>query len=252
MNNLSKILSKFKNKLVYKLSGIDQQAFGINFLNDIRLIEESPGLSKYLNSGHAQHIIDVGANVGRKSIQFANEFPNSKIWSLEPIKKTYAELEENTRNWKNITPQNIALGSKSGALPIYIYDSSLIASAVAKSPVMDSRDSISTESCRVISLDDFVAEKKINEINLLKIDTEGYDCDVLIGAKQTLCEKKINFIYFEFFMVDDDGSNSTGGRLTDCHRLLLDGGFRPVTFYTDFIHSTHTAGGFNALYMRWR
>ena len=47
------------------------------------------------------------------------------------------------------------------------------------------------------TLDDFCLEKKINNIDVLKTDTEGNELNVLKGAKKLLEQNKINIIYTE-------------------------------------------------------
>ena len=47
------------------------------------------------------------------------------------------------------------------------------------------------------TLDNFCLSKKIENIDVLKIDTEGNDLNVLKGAKKLLSENKINVIYTE-------------------------------------------------------
>ena len=47
------------------------------------------------------------------------------------------------------------------------------------------------------TLDNFCLEEKINNIDVLKIDTEGNELNVLKGAKKLLEQNKINIIYTE-------------------------------------------------------
>ena len=47
------------------------------------------------------------------------------------------------------------------------------------------------------TLDSFCLDKKIENIDVLKIDTEGNELNVLKGAKRLLSENKINLIYTE-------------------------------------------------------
>ena len=47
------------------------------------------------------------------------------------------------------------------------------------------------------TLDNFCLEKKINNIDVLKIDTEGNELNVLKGAENLLKQNKINIIYTE-------------------------------------------------------
>ena len=46
-------------------------------------------------------------------------------------------------------------------------------------------------------MDNFCLEKKINNIDVLKIDTEGNELNVLKGAENLLKQNKINIIYTE-------------------------------------------------------
>ena len=47
-------------------------------------------------------------------------------------------------------------------------------------------------------IDDFVLQNQIEKINLLKIDTEGNELNVLLGAKDSLKAGRIEAIHFEF------------------------------------------------------
>ena len=52
-----------------------------------------------------------------------------------------------------------------------------------------------TVDCK--TLDSYIFENKINNIDILKIDTEGNEFNVLIGSIETLKSKKIKIIYLE-------------------------------------------------------
>ena len=104
----------------------------------------------------------------------------------------------------------------------------------------------------LVPLDRWCADNDIEVVDILKIDTEGFDAEVLRGASHLLGRGSIGFVYFEFFRVDHDVPGEDGGHLIDAHRVLTGFGYRPVTFYTDYISSAHTGGIFNALYASWR
>ncbi|MCS7231653.1 MAG: FkbM family methyltransferase [Elusimicrobiota bacterium] len=53
----------------------------------------------------------------------------------------------------------------------------------------------------VITLDEFCKDRSIEHINILKIDTEGYDLKVLKGASDVLSKKSIDLIYTELFFI---------------------------------------------------
>ena len=60
---------------------------------------------------------------------------------------------------------------------------------------MSCKSFINTEKVSQIKLGEFIQEKKIKKIDVLKIDTEGYELEVLKGLGTTI--QNINFIYFE-------------------------------------------------------
>jgi FkbM family methyltransferase len=63
--------------------------------------------------------------------------------------------------------------------------------------LQNSKNAYTTVVSRIETLDNFIREKKIEFIDILKIDVEGFEFEVLQGAKDTVKEKKINVIQFE-------------------------------------------------------
>lgn len=49
-------------------------------------------------------------------------------------------------------------------------------------------DSCEKEFVKIVSLDTFLAKKYLKSIDLIKIDVEGYEYEVLKGAKKTIFE----------------------------------------------------------------
>lgn len=50
----------------------------------------------------------------------------------------------------------------------------------------------------LIKLDDFVLKKNIEEVDLLKVDTEGNELKVLKGFENFIALRKVNAVHFEF------------------------------------------------------
>ncbi len=53
------------------------------------------------------------------------------------------------------------------------------------------------EETRICKLENFVKENKIDSIDLLKIDTQGFEDQVLQGSKQMILDQNINLIELE-------------------------------------------------------
>lgn len=155
----------------------------------IKLIKDEVNLS-----------LDIGANIGKYS-ELILEKTNSDLYSFEPLPKAYSKLLKLKKKYKNrINCYNYAIGDFNGSHNLYYKNSisekaSLIEdlgdlSFVGKS----NRNKIKIE---VKKLDDISSLFK-KRIDFIKIDTEGYEKNVLDGAVKLLKKHKPKFIQLEF------------------------------------------------------
>ncbi len=146
-------------------------------------------------------LIDVGANIGQTAKQMRDAFPNATIHSIEPVKKTFNQLQQNLKGL-NVTVHNLALGSKNEAIEIKIDESSTNSSI--NSLVSANNENITGnlhfETINVLTAEDFFSRNKINHVDYMKIDTEGYDLEVIKGADKLLAKDAISFIEAEVSM----------------------------------------------------
>jgi FkbM family methyltransferase len=136
-------------------------------------------------------IFDVGANIGQSAIKFRDAFPSATIHCFEPVQKTFQELVSTVDHYSNVHCHQNAMGSRECILPIY-----LTGQSVANSLIMPSV-MVGTEDVTVLTIDDFASENQIARIDLLKIDTEGFDLEVLQGAQGLLGANEIAFVLAE-------------------------------------------------------
>lgn len=144
-------------------------------------------------------VLDVGANAGHYAKCVRHFAPTARIWAFEPHPATYGALVEAVRDLGIVT-QQLALGDTPGIMQLHDFaaaDGSTQASLSRDSVGMYSGDLVSHE-VQATTVDDWLAEEGIDEIGLLKIDTEGYDLNVLKGARQALRDRRIRTIQFEF------------------------------------------------------
>jgi len=141
-------------------------------------------------------VFDVGANVGLFSEVILKNNPDSKVLAFEPVSSTYEKLVENLSLNRNMVFQKVALGNTEEKLLINTYDEkdSVLNSLNPLSMNMDGRKS---EEIEVQRGDDFCSRNNITHINLLKIDTEGYELNVLSGFINMLNSNSIDLIYIE-------------------------------------------------------
>lgn len=139
-----------------------------------------------------QTIFDVGANVGQSTLKFRAAFPNARIFSFEPVLDTFKELTANVSSDVGITTcHQIALGNEQGQRTIYLSDQSLTNSLVKPQELS------TPEVVTISTIDNFAAEQSVTQIDLLKIDAEGFDLEVLKGAKKMISSQKVPFILVE-------------------------------------------------------
>ena len=75
---------------------------------------------------------------------------------------------------------------------------------------------------------------KLESIDILKIDTEGYDLEVLKGANDLLRNHAVKFIYLEFNQITGS-SKQVRGSLCPMAEILAPFGFKFVASYNDYI-----------------
>lgn len=136
-------------------------------------------------------IFDVGANVGHVALRFYNSLAPSRIYCFEPVASTFKTLIDSCARYPNIQCHRIAFGATPGESTIYLTEDCSGCSLLRLNSV------IGQESVEVSTVDRFAEENQIARIDLLKIDTEGYDLEVLKGSERMLKENRIVFAIVE-------------------------------------------------------
>ena len=76
---------------------------------------------------------------------------------------------------------------------------------------------------KIIPLKEFMIQKKIKKVDFMKIDTEGFEYNTLLGLEDYI--KKIKFILFEHHY---DNMLIKNYKFGDMHKLLRDNGFENI------------------------
>ena len=132
---------------------------------------------------------DVGANVGLISIPLSVNYKKGKVYSFEALPQCATVLKNNMKrnNIDNMTVIDKAVSSSAGNLKLNLSPNQLGSTNVSQLP---SENNTSSAIIEAITLDDFVKLNKIDHIDLLKIDVEGWEEHVLIGAKESILKFK--------------------------------------------------------------
>jgi FkbM family methyltransferase len=169
-------------KLPYHGDG-DLQELQYYLYGDVWWKAELSALRPYVHEGDVA--IDVGANLGFMSgILGTLTGPNGRVFSFEPSPSTYPKLLEvlSVNGFTNVTAYNIGCGTEEQAVTLYYPPSSGHATIRPDEQITNcSREQV----IRIVKLDDFLGPL-LNRLDLIKIDTEGYEDEVLLGAVQLL------------------------------------------------------------------
>lgn len=209
----------------------------VEFVNDTMLLV-SPGMTgatgnvytglhEFQDMAFVLHLlrrgdifVDVGANVGAYTVLAGGL--GARCISIEPIKSAYDNLILNIRlnGIGNIVDaRNIGVGSHEGVLKFTKeFDT-------VNHVVVDSQSSHGTLiEVEVDTLDNVIAEL---QPVLIKIDVEGFETEVVAGAKRVLSNKSLLAVIMEL--------NGSGRRYNyderELYRRMIDCGFTPCSYF---------------------
>ena len=192
----------------------------------------------YFKSKNVQYNIffDVGAHKGETLKLFSNNFNIREFYCFEPSPINFEYLKKkNFKNKKNIKIFNFGLGDKKSVLAFNQLEESSSSTLVdinqdsnyykKKLKILNffslNRDKRKKINVNMRCLSEFMKKESIDKIDILKIDTEGYEYKVIKGAKEKI--KNIHYIYFEHHF---DDMLKKGYSFSDIHRYLTKNGFK--------------------------
>lgn len=135
--------------------------------------------------------VDVGANEGQTVARVREEFKNATIHAFEPSPETFARLKRTTANDPNVHTYTVACGSKSGTVDFHVTNNHWCSSVLPPSELgrrlygewYRTREVVRVP---VTTLDEWAAKHSIDRVDVLKVDAQGYDLEVLRGARRLL------------------------------------------------------------------
>lgn len=132
-------------------------------------------------------LIDIGANRGRYTILGLLSYNYSHAYAFEPFPQTIDVLIKNislNELDKQVSIMSFALGAREESAEIYVDTAHLGGAAIQDTSIAGSTKSHTT--IQVKTLDSCITPEIAQTIDFIKIDTEGYEKDVLLGATTTL------------------------------------------------------------------
>ena len=171
----------------------------------------------FSHKNYRYDIIDIGSNIGDKSLSLSNKllenkFYNFKIFSIEPTDYAYKKQVSNI----NLNPK---LKKKISLFKYFVSNKKNKPKEIYSSWKLDTKDETHklhlgslkrvNKSTRCIKLDEFIKKNKIKNQIILKMDVDGSELDILKSSTKLL--KKSNpIIFMEYapYIMKEHGSNT--------------------------------------------
>lgn len=153
------------------------------------------------NNIEVKTILDIGAYDGALSKEYRRLFPSANLYSFEPFPHSYDKLLESVKQDKCIQTFNLAVTDSVGSVFLYC-KSSDAANSILPSEVTHSYiDQLTKEKERIevasVTIDHFVEQQDILQIDILKLDIQGGEMRALKGGEKMLKQQKIHLVYTE-------------------------------------------------------
>ena len=186
-------------KINYFILMLALQARGYNNFKNNNESGESFFIKYVLAPTNPKLCIDIGANIGAYTSELL-ENTKANVISFEPLPTAFESLIQTTNNYiERITLENKGVGKSVESLTIHFNPNALAHASFSED--IKKVSYVSNEQkmiVPVVTLDSYCDEKKIKEIDLIKIDVEGFEAEVFEGAKKTFAIIKPKFIQMEF------------------------------------------------------
>jgi FkbM family methyltransferase len=174
-------------------------------------LEHAKNLGFYPNT-----VIDVGAATGTSALY--ETFPASKQLLIEPLEEFKPHLDRVTEEFPNSEYVIASASQESGTVTINVHPD-----LVGSSMYLENEDSDVNGSPRVvpaITLDKICLEKKLDGPFLIKVDVQGAELDVLMGATHILGNTEYVLLEVSFFQFFEGGP-----QISDVIKFMNEKGF---------------------------
>ncbi|MBC7323647.1 MAG: FkbM family methyltransferase [Acetomicrobium sp.] len=136
-------------------------------------------------------IFDVGANIGQWAKMVLKECPHAILHLFEPFPPSFELLSQ---NFSSLATTNcVAVGDINGTIDLLLYNNLEHSLIVNEQQICKGKITVP-----LITLDEYCFQKNIDQVYLLKIDVEGAEIKVLLGARTLIRECRIMVIQFEY------------------------------------------------------
>lgn len=190
-----------------------------------------------LKNAKVDLVIDIGANTGQFAESLYDFGYAGQVLSFEPVPEAHQEISKRSRPYPNWTiADRMAIGETDGEIEFHITDDTQFSSVL---PIEDSfaahnsKSSIVKKEMLPINRLDSIISQYVPDWQqrtiLLKIDTQGYEQQVLNGAQSVLAKAKGLKIEIPVYKIYQAAQLDFYGTLD----LVRQEGFQPYSFHIE-------------------
>ncbi len=142
-------------------------------------------------------VFDVGAHIGYYTLQAAVRVGISgQVYAFEPVSTTFAQLMKNIylNDFRNVFANRYMIHDHSGIIDVFAGDGSNTGTSGLVKP---KNYSGRIESVPCITIDQYIEQRRLGKIDLIKIDVEGSEMAVVKGMKRLLTTQNIDQLLIE-------------------------------------------------------
>jgi FkbM family methyltransferase len=230
-------ISKVRLSWVWLISTLIWATEKLLFYPKLSTAYRNLSLPENVVSGRGITIFDVGANKGQSIRFFKSIYPQSQIIAFEPSQKTFNLLNVfvEEKSYKDVFIFQTGVGEIHGEMNFYesvLDETSTFSLPDENSKYLGNKNRIlfqknenafHTVTAKITTIDRFIEENQISCVDILKIDVEGFELEVLHGARNALVKGEIKIIQLERHTDD-----MRVDRHPLIHELLFKNGYRQV------------------------
>ncbi len=174
---------RFEDQLIFwaRLNWGDLMMFRGNY---------EPKVNEIFRPKKDEVVLDVGAHIGYYALKAASLVGyQGKVVAIEPNPSNIEVIKMNMKinNLDNVTPINAAVSDKNGTLRLWDYGATHLMSVIEKEGYM-------YIEVQALTIDSLVSNLKLSRVDWIKIDVEGAEYAVLLGASNTLRNNRLKLI----------------------------------------------------------
>ena len=155
----------------------------------LKPFKPEPCIRRFCRPGDT--VVDVGANIGEWTLQMADAVgPSGRVIAIEPIPRLVEAVRKSAlaNNMRQVEVVAAALSEIEGKAEFSVERGNTGGSRLGPHP--GGAEAFDRITVRVMTLDALIAGVGVDRVDFIKVDVEGFELEVLLGARGTLARHR--------------------------------------------------------------